>query len=112
ADAELKRGADAELGPVLATARGKLAYESGQPGEAVQSFTRAAALWTDDLPDEPSVEARAYLGLIDALGGRVDRGRQSVVASMEQARKMRRLSLETLCRVFLARIDTGRRRFD
>jgi tetratricopeptide (TPR) repeat protein len=112
AETDLRNGADAELDPVLTAAMGELAYESGRPRDAATYFARAAARWTGDLPDAASVEARAYLGLIEALQGRADRGRQAVVASLEQARRMRRLSLETLCRVFLARIDTSRRRFD
>jgi tetratricopeptide (TPR) repeat protein len=112
AESDLRNGADSGLVPAFAAAMGTLEYESGRPHDARAHFSRASALWTDDLPDAASVEGRAHLGLIEVLEGQPERGRTQVVASLEQARKMRRLSLEVLCRVFLARIDMARRRPD
>ena len=108
---ELQAGGDPEFLPLLHAASGELAHEMGQPAVARAAFTRAAAFWTDDLPDAASVEARAYLGLLDALDGRVAQGRAAVRASLDQARKMGRLSLETQCRLYLARIEIAARQF-
>jgi tetratricopeptide (TPR) repeat protein len=98
--------------PLLHGARGELAYEAGRRSDARAAFAQAAAFWTDDLPEAPSVEARAYAGLLDAQQGRDARGRAEVVAAVEQARRMRRLALEARCLVLLARIDVARSRFD
>ncbi|MGB7218578.1 MAG: protein kinase [Vicinamibacterales bacterium] len=100
--------------PLLHTTLGELAYESGDMSDARTSFRKAAALWTaDELPDAASVEARAYLGLIDALvDGRRDSGERAVRSSLDQARKMGRFALEMQCRVYLARIALLARRVE
>ena len=100
------RGDNGQL-PLLHEAMGELAYEAGRPGEARMRFSDAAALWTDDLPDAASVEARAYLGLLDALDGKTARGREAVQVSLDQARKMGAFALEARCRLHLARIDVA-----
>src|SRR6185436_18212109 len=112
AEDDLKRGTDAELVPVLEAAMGELAYASGHVDVARSHFARAAALWTDSLPDAASVEARAYLGLLDALQGRIEAGTGEVRMALDQATKMARLSLQARCRVFLAQIAVARQRFD
>ena len=112
AEMDLRSGADAELVPVLEAAMGELAYQSGRPDAARPHFVRAAALWTDGLPDAASVEARAYLGMMDALDGRTDAGVAQVTRALEQATKMARVSLQARCRMFLARIAAARHRFD
>jgi len=109
ADDDLKKGAEPQLMAPLAAAGGKAAFESGDLTEARRQFARAAALWTDNLPEAESVEALAYLGLIDGLSGQPERGRQQIVRSLEQARKMGRVSLETRCGVFLARLQLANR---
>ena len=106
-----KRG-DTGLLPLLRVAMGELAYELGRLDEARSRFAESAALWTDDLPDAASVEARAALGLLDALEGKPALGRAAVQASLEQARKAGPLSLEAQCRVYLARIEVGDGRFE
>ena len=65
---------------------GELAYAL-RPGrkQARALFETASRLWTDDLPDAASVEARAYLGLLDGLDGRAA-GRAAIEASLAQAR--------------------------
>jgi serine/threonine protein kinase/tetratricopeptide (TPR) repeat protein len=119
AASELSEGAAAVKGtgqsgliPLVHTALGELAYESGDVVKARKEFEQASALWTSDLPDAMSVEGRAYAGLIDALGGAADRGRATLLACLEQARAMGRFALEARIRVFLARIDVNQRRFD
>ena len=112
ASANLQTHGEAGLAALLHMAQGERAYESGDLAEARARFSEAAAAWTTDLPDAPSVEARAYVGLIDALQGQPDRGRAAIVASVEQARKMGRLSLEARCLMFLARVDLARHRVD
>jgi len=61
-------------------------------------------MWTDDLPDPASVEARAYVGLIDALRGRIASGRSAIESSLTQAVKMRQVAIEARCRIFLAQL--------
>jgi len=90
--------------PRLKTAEGELAYAEGRLKEARAAFDDASRLWTGDLPDAASVEARAYLGLLDGLGGQTG-GRASIDASLQQARRMQRPGLEAEARVFLARLD-------
>ena len=105
------QGADETLGALLETVTGELEYESGHSEQARSRFARAAAFWTDDVPDEASVEARAYLGLLDAINGRWADGRRSVQASLDHSRKNGCLLLEERCRSFLARIDVRQGRF-
>ncbi len=68
------------------------------------AFERAARLWTDDLPDAASVEARAYAGFLDDLDGR-EQGRQAVTDAMRQAARMKRPALEATIRTLLARLE-------
>ena len=98
--------------PQLRLAAGELAYESGQLSEARERFAEASALWVDDLPDPASVEARAYLGLVDALMGRRASGRALVSAALDQAVHVGYLALTAKCRMYLARLDIEERRFD
>jgi tetratricopeptide (TPR) repeat protein len=111
AERELQTGADPQFRPLLDAASGELALAMGQDAVARAAFARAAAYWTDDFPEAASVEARANLGLLDALDGRASEGRAHVQASLEQARRMGRLSVEARCRLQLARIDIGSRNY-
>ena len=45
------------------------------------------------------------MGLIDSLRGQPGRGKTLVLASLQQARRMRRVVLEARCRMLLARIE-------
>lgn len=90
---------------LLHSGMGELAYESGRNDEARTHFAAGSALWTDTLPDAASVEARAFLGLLEALDGRTAIGRTALQSSLDQAKKMGRLALEARCRVHLARVD-------
>jgi len=112
AEADLKGGSDAELLPVLETAMGELAYESGQRPVARTHFLKSAALWTDSFPDAASVEARAFLGAIDAMDGRVEPGIAQLRTALDRATKMARLSLQARCNIFLAQIAITRQRWD
>jgi tetratricopeptide (TPR) repeat protein len=98
------------LAPIAHTALGELAYESGKFADARGHFDAASALWTADLPDAASVEARSYLALLDALARRGPADSKKAEASMQQARKMGRLELEARCRLNLARISLNERR--
>jgi tetratricopeptide (TPR) repeat protein len=112
AEADLQRGSDAELAPLLETTAGVLDYESGNRSAARARFLRSAALWTDNFPDAASVEARAYLGLMDGLDGRADTGSMQVRSALEQAGRMGRLTLQARCHLFLARLAIARGRID
>jgi tetratricopeptide (TPR) repeat protein len=109
--ADLAAGGDAQYMPELHAVEGELAYESGNLGDARAHFARAAALWTDALPDPASVEGRAYIGLLDAMSGRIAAGRAAAQASVDQARHMGLLSLEARCRTLLARIDVAEHKY-
>lgn len=102
---------DSDLRPLLSLAAGELAYERGRPTEARDHLTRAAAFWTEKLTDAASVEAQAYLGLLDMQEGRSAQGAGRVQASLDQARRMGRVALEAKCRLFLARISLQERKF-
>ena len=83
ASTDVQKLENAEFLAQVKTALGELAYESSRRDEARRYWSEAAALWIDDLPDPASVEARVYLGLLDALeGGRPWKGGR---ASLEQA---------------------------
>ena len=110
-DEAKKRGNSGPL-PLLHTAMGELCYESGDHREARKHFQEAAALRKNDEPDESTVEARAYLGLLDGLEGKPEQGLTILRSSLEQARRMGRFSLEARLRVFLARLYVSQRRFD
>jgi tetratricopeptide (TPR) repeat protein len=103
---------DTGLLPLIDLAGGELAYELGSFPEARRQFAEAATLWTDASPDPASVEATAYLGLVDAIEGNGERGRAQVVKALEQARRMRRLAIEARCLLYLGRIEVQRGRFD
>jgi tetratricopeptide (TPR) repeat protein len=96
-----------EYVPLAHTALGELAYESGKVEEARQQFETASALWTDELPDPASVEARCNLGSLTPKSGRFDSVRVLVETSVGQALRMGRVDLETRCRLQLARLYLG-----
>jgi len=100
-----------QLAPLLNLARGELAYEAGRTDDARRAFASAAAAWTEELPHEASVEARAYIGLLDGLAGRTAQGAAALRASLDRARAMGRHALAARCGLYLARIDIGRGRF-
>jgi tetratricopeptide (TPR) repeat protein len=100
-----------ELFPMLLLAQGEAAYEAGRLDAARAAFSRAASLWTGPLPDIASVEARAYLGFLDATNGRVAEGQRSLEASRAQAQAMERIGVEARCRLLLARIAIRQQRF-
>jgi tetratricopeptide (TPR) repeat protein len=107
ASTDVQRLENAEFLAQVKTALGELAYESNRRDEARRHWSEAAALWIDDLPEPASVEARAYLGLLDAVEGRPAPARKAVEASLEQAGRMGLFSLESRCRMYLARIELG-----
>jgi tetratricopeptide (TPR) repeat protein len=112
AESQQRTVKDAGLLPLLRLVTGELAYESGRLDEARTKFAESSALWVDDLPDPASVEARAYLGLIDASTGKQTSGRALLAAALDQATKIRYLALVARCRIYLARVDVDQGRFD
>jgi hypothetical protein len=67
-------------------------------------------LWVDDTPDAASVQARAYLGLLDGLAGKLDTGLATLRQSLDQARRMRRAVIERRIEDFQARVAPRARR--
>ena len=112
AAADLEAGGDRDLLPLLHTARGEHAYEAGDTIEARGQFERSAALWTDDTPDAASVEARAWVGLLDGLAAKRPASEAALSKTIEHARTMHRVALEARGRIFLARLHAAGRRFD
>ena len=109
---QLRTANDSGPMPLLRLVMGELAYESGRLDEARERFAEASALWADDLPDPSSVEARAYLGLVDASTGKRASGRALLDAALNQAARIRYVALTTKCRLYLARLDVGEGHFD
>jgi tetratricopeptide (TPR) repeat protein len=109
---ELENGGDRELVPLLHQVKGELEYESGRAAQARAAFGEASTFWTATLPDPASVEARVYLGFLEALDGRPDRGQTQLRLVLDQARKMGRIALEARARLFLARIDIDLKQYD
>src|SRR5207247_3678301 len=94
------------LAPPAHLALGELEYGLGHTREARAHFDQAAAYWIDELPDAASVEAKCYRAALDP---QLSTAAVIVAAGVEQARKMRRLYSEGLCRVQQARIYLSRR---
>jgi tetratricopeptide (TPR) repeat protein len=99
----IEMGGQLALLPAAHLALGELEYELGDTRDARTHFEKAGALWTDDLPDPASVEARCYQGVIDS---RSPTSTIPVVEkSIERARRMGRLFVEAACRLQLAQIQ-------
>ena len=101
AEDDVSKRKDTEYLPILYETLGELEYESDRLTEARTYFSRAAMMWVDDLPDPASVEAKAYVGLIDVLRGQAVRGREAIQSSLAQAARMRQVAIETRCRILL-----------
>jgi tetratricopeptide (TPR) repeat protein len=95
---------DLHLLPLLHLAQGELAFEMNQLPEAKASFREAARTADRDLPDPISVEAAAYVGLLDGLAGQRAAGRRPIESCRDYASMMGRKLLEVRCRVLLARL--------
>jgi tetratricopeptide (TPR) repeat protein len=96
--------------PLLYLRRGELAAERQQLADARSSLASAARLWRDDLPDAASVEARAFLALLDGVSGDRGKAEKELRVSLERAESMGRLALEARIRTFLARLFVMGRR--
>jgi tetratricopeptide (TPR) repeat protein len=101
---DIESRGDENLAPLLHETRGELAYASNNLADARTHFSTASALWIDDTPDAASVQARAYLGLLDGLAGRLDSGRAALRQSLDQARRMQRALIERRIEGFQARV--------
>jgi tetratricopeptide (TPR) repeat protein len=101
----------AQFVAAVRAALGELAYESGKLPDAREQFGKAAALWTDDVSDAAAVEARSFVGFLDASAHRDPKAMTMIQASIERARAMGRLDLEVRCRLHLARLQIGERRY-
>ena len=91
---------DEGLLPLFRLVSAELAFEAGDVRPAREHLAAASALWIDDLPDEASVLARGYLGLLSE--GDAAAGRALAWACVERSRRMRRLALEARCLAFAA----------
>lgn len=100
----LPESAAGDMLPRLRSAEGEVAWAAGDLKQAYASFGESARLWTDDLPDAASVEARARVGLLDAMAGKAA-GRGAIEASLAEAQRMQRPPLEGVARLFLAQLD-------
>jgi tetratricopeptide (TPR) repeat protein len=111
AELALARGAaeDSGLAPLFFLVTGQVAFDRDLFPAARAAFLRAAALWTETLPDAASVEARAWIGYLDVLDGRAT-DRALIQTSLEQAARMDRPALVARCRLFLALADLRQKR--
>jgi serine/threonine protein kinase/tetratricopeptide (TPR) repeat protein len=110
AAAELEKSEDSGLRVLLNFALGEVAYISGQHDEARSRFELASKAWADRFPETPSVEARAYVALLDARQTGSPQALDTIRKVLDQARRMGRVSIETRARVFLARLSLQLRR--
>jgi predicted negative regulator of RcsB-dependent stress response len=109
--ADIDAQQSAQFIPAVRFALGELAYESGKTADARAHFDKAAALWTDELPDAASVDARSFLGLLDGLARKDPSALRKLQTSVDQAKLMGRLDLETRCRLRLAQFQIKEGRF-
>jgi tetratricopeptide (TPR) repeat protein len=110
--AEIDAAPGRGLKPELHATLGRVAYEQRRVREAQSEFQRAAALWDDEFPHPASVEASAYLGLLEAEAGRASAGRERAERSVAQSARMGMVTLNARCRILLARIALLSRRPD
>ena len=103
AASEAQKSGMAWLLPAVSLASGELARESGQIAAAKAEFQRASQAWVDDLPETASIEARAHLGLLEAIGGQQQQGRLAIERSVKQAKTTGAYWSEVECRLDLAR---------
>jgi tetratricopeptide (TPR) repeat protein len=101
---------DRQLASFLSLIRGEVAYEAGQFDEARGHFEKAVSFWTDSFTLGSALEARAYLGWLDALAGRQERAQAEIRASLARAKAMGRVAAEEMCRLLLARVEMLARR--
>jgi tetratricopeptide (TPR) repeat protein len=99
-----------ELAPIAHTSLGELEFVSGALNEARPHFLKAAAFWTEDLPDAASVEAKCFQGLLDTKSPSAPRALEMIAAGIAQANKMGRPYIEAKCRLNLARLDISLKR--
>jgi tetratricopeptide (TPR) repeat protein len=101
---DLQNRSGTELHPLLQESLGELAYERSLWQKAREHFSRAAALAVDDWPDAASLEAQAYLAILDARDGKPGAAERRAAETLEQASRISRFTLQTKCRLILARI--------
>src|SRR4029450_13242243 len=70
------------------------------------------AWFEGDLPEDASVEARAYWGWLTLLSGERTKGTSAIMESLRLARATGRLGIEARCLVFLAHGAIRDRDFD
>jgi tetratricopeptide (TPR) repeat protein len=100
-----------ELAPIAHTSLGELEFVSGALNEARPHFLKAAAFWTEDLPDAASVEAKCFEGLLETKSQGTPRALAMIAAGVAQANAMGRPYLEARCRLNLARLDISLNRY-
>jgi tetratricopeptide (TPR) repeat protein len=110
AQMEIRSAADSGLEPLLYLALGELAHERGRTDEARAHWTRSASLAKGEYPDPATIEARATLILLDEPPG--PPAERAAAAALTAAMKTGRVALEAECRLVLARVQIGIRRFD
>jgi tetratricopeptide (TPR) repeat protein len=105
AEKEMTARANTALRPLLYLRRGELNFESGRMDEARRAFHASSELWTDDLPDAASVEARAWEGLLAVRSGNARAGRKALDESLRHAESMGRLPLQMRIRALAAQAE-------
>ena len=111
AEGDLRQSPNEGLQALYLLVRGEWAIESMQLKEARASFERASNAWVDMSPEPSAIESRAYLGILIARQGNVDRGRGLVRAALQAAEKLGLHGLIAHCQVLLAEIEMAARRF-
>jgi serine/threonine protein kinase/tetratricopeptide (TPR) repeat protein len=102
---ELTGAGDTALLPLFYATLGDLAAEQKRVQDARSSFSKGAALLTQELPDMDALEATASLALQEAAHGADDRARATLNEILRVARSIGHVSLQARCHIFLAQLD-------
>jgi|SoiMethySBSTD1v2_1073268.scaffolds.fasta_scaffold00036_119 tetratricopeptide (TPR) repeat protein len=96
------------LQPAFAFVQGEVAMNSGRLNDARAHFAQASQLWTDAFPDPASVEALAYVGLLETRGS-VRVAVAKLESALKQAQAIGSMSLVSRVRILMARrlIEAG-----
>jgi ATP/maltotriose-dependent transcriptional regulator MalT len=108
AEQELNASPNDALAALLWLVRGEWSIEGNHTRDGRSSFEKASMLWQGSFPEPAAVEARAHLGFLDAVEGRIDGGHQMLRSSIEGADKLAHRSLRVRCYLLLADAEIAR----
>jgi len=108
AEQDLNASPNDALAALLWLVRGEWSIEGNHSRDGRASFEKASMLWQGSFPEPAAVEARAHLGFLNAIEGRIDEGRQMLRSSTDGADKLAHRSLSARCYLLLADAELAR----